>query len=340
VLLFKNILILYFLLFFNLVAFCRKNPTVNFLTNEDTSSIFLYAIIDNEVSLFLFDNASQKTVLFVNSKYNLDGAKKINLFDSDDNQSEAYIKSKEVKIQNLGIHYKGSIIIMKNTPILFQEQNIKGIIGADIINKYDWDIDLKSLKISKLNRNAKFNENFFVVETYIDKSNIISTDLILEKERLSFQLDLGYNSIISTALTENVVNNLRYKKYSFGYSISSQKTLDTTYMGIESINIGNILVNNIPINFSKIAKSNLLGVSFFKPFGRIILLNSTKKMLLPLREVFIFKIDTVKRKRGEIVSQIIPLNENSPCLLGRSDVNNQNPKAVQLFLAVKYFKTN
>ena len=328
----------FFFVFICFHSFGGKNPSVSFETNEDTSSIFIYAKVDGVVSLFLFDNASQKTILFVDDAYNLNDAKKISLFDSDEKRTEAYLKFDEVEIPNLAIRYKSTIVLMKEIPLLFKEKNVRGIIGADIINNYDWDIDFQSLKISKLTKKQKSNNDFFEIQTYLDKSKIVSADILFGLDTLSFQLDLGYNSVISTALTSAKIENISFKKYAFGYSIAAQNSIDTTFIGIDTINIGNMLINNIPINYSVNEKSNLLGVSFFKPFGRMLILNSSNKILLPLTDKYVYKADKVKIKDGIVVSQLMSINDKAPSVLGKSDREIESSNGMTIISTSTYRK--
>lgn len=333
----RILLLLYTCLsFIEIHAQSQNKLTKNFQTNKDSSLIIISVNIDGQSLPFLFDTGSRFSLLFDDGNYNLKKTQKVNGLDSYNNPTELYITKKKIIIPSLDVKYKGVCAIMKDIPDFLKELNIQGIIGADLINNFDWKIDFNNLKITRLEKNLVLPmDSFYTIETHInEQKQVLDTYVTINDSIMPFIFDSGMNSIINVNGTSKSLQNenIILKSFAYLHTISGNY-VDTSYIGVNNISIGNIQIENIPLPYStKKIDQNAIGMKFFRAFGEFYMLNSKNKILVPCIKSYQYGFESFKEKDGIIVSQRIPFDSDLPSHLGEkvSEIQGINKKEYKM----------
>lgn len=332
----KILLLSFFSLIVSLGVYGQNKLTENFQTNKDSSLIIISVNIDGQSLPFLFDTGSRFNLLFDDGNYNLKKAQKVNGLDSYNNPTELYITKKKITIPSLKVKYKGVCAIMKDIPDFLKELNIRGIIGADLINNFDWKIDFNNLKITRLEKNLVLPmDSFYTIETHInEQKQVLDTYVTINDSIMPFIFDSGMNSIINVNGTSKSLQNenIILKSFAYLHTISGNY-VDTSYIGVNNISIGNIQIENIPLAYStKKIDQNAIGTKFFRAFGEFYMLNSKNKILVPCIKSYQYGFESFKEKDGIIVSQRIPFDSSAPLYLGKrnNEIQGINKKEYKM----------
>jgi|SRR5690554_1312339 len=321
-LLFKLLLLLSL---FSSEIYGQDKLSENFQTSTDSSFIIIPIEIDGRNYNVLFDTGSRFNLIYDDGSgsYNFKKARKVKGLDSYNNQVEVSIIKKKIKIPSLNINMKSVVAIMKekDRPEIMKKFNIDGVLGADIINNYDWEIDYHNLKITRLTTNFNFlADSLYMIKTHIDKqTHQLSTNISINNDTIPFIFDTGMNSILTYNIAKQNLQNEKVilKSFAYEYTIAG-KDVDTSHIGIKDIFIGNIKVENIPILYPKREiMHNAIGSKFLKVFGKIYILNSIQKILLPTIESYQYRFKNIKEENGIIVSQRVPFESKIPSYLGK-----------------------
>lgn len=336
----KILLIFIFLSSFHLHTFTQNKFTSNFDTNEDTTLVILEANVDGESHRFIFDTGAEISVLFLKDNFNLSKKRQVTAIDVFGKESEVSIIKKKIKIPSLKATNKGYCLIMDNKPDFMNRLNIDGIIGADLINKYDWKLDLKKLKITKLQK-KEIPDNIFdyyVLPTHFknERSRIIETNVINESDTASFTIDTGANLIIAAYKQDSLIENnrnIRLKAYTYNFTVSNSYVRDTSFISSEDITLGDLNISNIPFsNRRKAGTNNTVGMAFFKPFSEFYILNSKSELLIPRINSYQYQFKTFKIDNEIIISQYQLFNEDKKSYLGKStnELNEDDIKILEI----------
>jgi predicted aspartyl protease len=343
----KNIFLLCsLLLLLSFGAYSQNKLTENFRTNEDTTTIIVNVVVDGKKLNFIFDSGAQISMLFDDGSFNLEKAREVKVIDANDKPTKALIIRKKIAIPSLKIKNKGYCLVMKNIPQALKELNIHGIIGADIINRCDWEINFKNLEISRLKKKFSLpKDSFYEINTHIDKTTHgTSTYIIIDNDTIPFLIDTGSNLIL-TAYKPNSdlqTSNLKLKVFAYSFTISSNYLEDTSFIGLENITIGDFQIKDIPVSYyMNKGTTNSIGTKFFKPFGRFYMLNSKNKILIPTIKSYQYGFESIRERDGIIVSQRIPIDSNVPSYLGKktNEIKGINKKEYKISQTRYSFKS-
>lgn len=316
----KTIFIFIILLLSSIKVYSQDILSTNYNSNEDTTLIILNTTIDGNDYRFLFDSGAQLCVIFNDGDIDLSKVRKVNAIDVHENKTEVSIIKKKIEIKTLKIKHKGYCLIMDNKPDFMKELNIQGILGANIINQYDWKIDFAKLEIHRLKKVDISTNQFFELNTFFDKrTQLLSTNIINKKDTSNYTIDTGANLIIAGYKDELDENNIKLKRYAYTFTISSNLLNDSSLIGVENITIGNFVIQDIPFMYNNNPQTNnTLGLMFFKPFKEIYILNTKNKIFVKKIEYFQYSFDNYIVKNNIVVSQYIPFNFESISYIGKN----------------------
>lgn len=111
----------------------HKAQETTFRTNTDTTQLYIRVELNGQPKWFLFDNAAEKSVLFLNSNQNLGNYKilsKTLISDAQKRKDTAYIISTDLMIPDLKLKQKKRIMLaVPKATAQLQEEGVEGIFG-------------------------------------------------------------------------------------------------------------------------------------------------------------------------------------------------------------------
>lgn len=331
-------------LFFSIVLLISSNSLFSqayfkekFSTNDDTTLIIIPVNIDGETFSFLFDTGSQVNLLFDDGSFDLTKARKTKIFNSNNESTNALLIKKKIELQSLKIKKKSLCVVLNEKPDFMKELNIHGILGANIINKFDWKIDFKKLEISRIKNIKKSSINisdssFYKINTFFDENYTLSTSINLKNDKndsVTFIFDTGYTGIINIYLNSNEILNktFLYKNIGIENTLVSSK-IDTSFISLDTIIVGDFCIERIPIMYSKSNQSetNSIGMKFLNTFNDVYILNSKNLVMVSKIELKKYNIQSYKEFKGIIMSQTTLIEDSSTIVLGKksTEVKNEN----------------
>lgn len=277
----NHITILFLILALN--VFSQENG----FNNKKLDFIFINVKIKGDTYKFLFDTGAFTTVFFdIDNAIKIDKNKRINLINSMKDVDTTYsFPNKDIPfvLADYDVKIKGinKFIISKDIPKEFKDYNIRGVLGNNIISKFDWHYDFTNNKLeickdkSTIDPSAYFNITF---------DNIYKTEgeLITDKNctlKDPYLIDTGYSDILFHSKIECYTDYINYKSK----IVTVAKSIDVTDEKIVKTDLvlGNLKISSIPVNLcDKNNSDNLIGIKFLKSFENIYFLFSEHKVLL------------------------------------------------------------
>jgi hypothetical protein len=289
---------------------------------SDTVQYFIVKVKIEGVHLnLIFDNGAQKTVLFNSQLLNEHNSFEAGLISASKDTVVAKISKNRMTIElaNFDIVEKLQIVsIPNNMEIVTKLYNIDGILGNDLISKYDWYFNFKTYTISRVKNKPKKN---------INRDDFIALNITKNQDRdfLEFDflntdggvyqniplfVDFGKTGIISINDTLNIPNIQLYKNLHLN-TTAGGTAVRVSDLSTSNIKLNKYLLHNMILNIYPKSQnqSNAIGLGFFKMFDKVYLLNSEKKILLSTITNYTYKIKSITKKEGKIFNMLIPLNE-------------------------------
>jgi len=302
---------------------------INFFTENDL--IIIPISIEGQEYRFLFDTGSPTLIsLQLSKKLNLTQQKQIKTVDSQGNSQRLnYVKINEVTIKNaIFNNINAGVVDFKQTPAIAC-LSIDGVVGANIIRKYCWQIDyvnqqlLLARNASLLLKNAQTKQTRYCIPFSVDANGtpIISVK-IKDTEIKDFKMDTGSVGFISidkdyySELNEN--NTILKQRTSYGANLvglfgaaenDTLKQLLITELTVgEKLSLIHQTIDLRPTNLS------LMGNAFLRNFCVTIDSENNCLLLEPLAKFHntyyhTFGISFKKEETNIVVSMI---TENSP----------------------------
>lgn len=282
---------IYYILSFTLLIFI--NSCASYKTNiiPCRQSYAEYLIINN----YLFDTGAEKTCIIRNDSCYINKrkhGKKVTIIDALGNEIKTYkthLKSLEIanNLTVTNLH----VLEVANT-FFFKQLNIRGIIGMDIVKKFNWEINIDSSYIiaSRGSMQYKPNNPQFIKLCYKEKGRIF-TDIKLDDQIIhNVIIDTGAKTVLS-------LDSVSYLKILQTKGITDKTTIsNSTVYAINSSISDSVIEDDIQIsemtfnNKLKIKDFTItrdanneakIGWTFFKAFNYIYI--NTKK-----KEIFLF----------------------------------------------------
>lgn len=305
---------LIFLIFF---LFSSKMYSVS-----DTIQYFIVKAKIEGIHLnLIFDNGSQKTILFTDKIFNTQNAFKSNVITASKDTIEATISKNALKVEliDFDIVEKLQLVSVPNNIQFLQERyKIDGVIGNDIISKYDWHFDFKNYKVSLINRKHKKSIKLVdFVDVIINKNqdrDYIEFEFINQSQnviqKVNMFIDLGKTAAISVNDTLIIPHLKIYRNLSLNTTFAGT-TVSISDLSTSNFKLNQYLFNDMILNIypKSQQRTNAVGLGFFKMFDEVYLLNSEKKLLMSRITNYNFKIKNLTKKDDKIYNMLIPISE-------------------------------
>lgn len=305
---------IFYILLLILVLSTPSSGQINFTLNKEFKQILMPANINKEERLLLFDNASQVSILFI-SKDELRNYKVIGktfIIDSDGKKDTAYIVNGRIKIQKLKIKEKTKFLaIVGSPPEILSERGVNGILGNDLISKFNWIIDLRNqyINTSYSNSLSTSESSFWKISDFKDGNGIFAAILCSKTFKDTFSIDFGYNQIITTK-DSAFFHDILYRKLSFSETVHGlRKDTSIIYLSDKLGFINSACLHNIPIAWDNINKSNLIGMGLLTKFNRIYIDNKNTEIWVQGKDSIDFLLPFMQTFNQKLMSIIFaPLN--------------------------------
>ncbi len=298
-----------------------------FKTNADTSQLFVSVTINDQPHLFLFDNAADKSVLFFETASDIKNYKvkaKTFVIDTEQKKDTAYIINCSIAIPELKLkNEKLTILATPFAPKQLKLNGVSGILGLDIINRYNWQIDFNTNALSivkKINDNVR--AKYYVIPVVRDASSVMCITIKNDVKTDTFAVDFGHNQTLSTGANA-FIKTKEYVKISQRFTINQNAVVDTSYICLtNNLIFGNaLLVTNVPISYNSKLKSNLIGIGFLKKFGTVIMMNTSNQLLLEQKETTYFTLNTYVLIENKLVSMTQKLESGTKPIIFKNKLN-------------------
>ena len=267
----------------------NNNKIIPIFTNHDTTGLFVNSTIFNKQMKLLIDNGAPCSLFIDSSELNnFHIYDTITLINGVGKRSVGYItKIKHLKIANF-LMKNEYFILSTIKPKQLKKNNVSGILGYNILNKYDYTIDFYkfNLLLTKLKRNKhinfKINPSSVSIPIEFNKIGMSFINVKIDNILYSIQIDYGSNGFISfnnkSLLSDS--NNLKFLKVNLIETLN-ERYIDTSRIYVKDTIIfsNKILFTSIPFTIEK-GDTNIIGMKFFKQFKRVSILNSNNTMVL------------------------------------------------------------
>jgi hypothetical protein len=271
--------------------------------------IFINVNIKGNNYKFLFDTGAFTTVFYdIENVVKTDKNQSVNMINSMKDIDTTYSFPKKdipFELADYDIKIKGinKFIISKDIPKEFKDYNIRGVLGNNIISKFDWYYDFANNKLVICKDKRNIDKSEYVSITF---DNVYRTEceLITDKNCSLYDkylIDTGYSDILFHSKVDCYKDYINYKSK----IVTIAKNIDITDEKIikTDLEFGNLKITGIPVNISDIINSdNLLGIKFLKSFEKIYFLFSENKMLLKKQKKYTFTLTSPSVYDGKIYS--------------------------------------
>lgn len=275
--------------------------------------------IENQNFKLAFDTGAQKTVLFNNKILNAQNADEIGMIGASGDTINGLLSKKKMKIEFLdfNIFEKIQICYLPNELVTLKKLfDIDGLLGNDIISKYDWHLDFlnNNLKILSSSDKKALDVNNFIDVPFERKNNrdYLMFTIQIHKDSIATQLpllvDLGDISVISLKNQLPYNRKKEFTKITINSTISGD-AFSTFDIFTGSFNLANYQLSNIVFTSTISKASNAVGLGFFKLFEDLYILNSKQNFLLKKINSAEIKLQSLGVIDEKIYSMLIPVDK-------------------------------
>ncbi|GAB1309678.1 hypothetical protein KH5_23610 [Urechidicola sp. KH5] len=224
--------------------------------------------IENNTYQFLLDTGAPFSISKeLQSKFQFKTVSKGTLRDSDNSTiSVDYVSLPKISLNDVGFTDQVAFVADFNKNPIIGCLGIDGIIGSNMMRYCNWKIDAKNKIIQISNSEFKLkNHDSISMKFTPNRQFSIKINTPLGKSKISnLTLDYGSNGGITVPqkIYDTLENRAIVKKSFVAYGFASSglggklKKLDRKFSRVDSLALGNVISNNVPI---KTGKSGLLG---------------------------------------------------------------------------------
>ncbi len=278
----KNYITILFLIL-ALNVFSQENEVYH----KKLDFIFINVIIKGNNYKFLYDTGAFTTVFYdIDNAIKIDKDKRLRMINGMKDVDTTYsFPKKDIPfvLADYDIKIKGinKFIISKDIPKEFKDYNIRGVLGNNIISKFDWYYDFADNKLEIIKDKRNIDKSKYVSITF---DNLYRTEgeLITDKSctvKDKYLIDTGYSDILFHSKIDCYIDYINYKSK----IVTVAKNIDITDEKIIKTNLefGNLKITGIPVNLcNKSNSDNLIGIKFLKTFEKVYFLFSENRVLL------------------------------------------------------------
>ena len=224
--------------------------------------IFIDVDINNKKYTFLFDSACEINAIdkSISNEIGYNLLKKIDVSGSSITKNEVdLIEIFKISISNLDYENTNGFIqdltfIKKN----YENINVQGIIGNNLMRKSNWQIDYKNkiIRISDKTDKFSFSKTDFIIELSKKKWGLGYIDLKIDSKKHKFIFDTGSSGRFTA--------NKSFIKY-FNDSNENNSDLEKLIVNTQNIKLGNVELKNEKISLEN-GVSSLIGNDFFQDY--------------------------------------------------------------------------
>ena len=245
--------------------------------------ILIKVIIDDKEYVFVFDTGATTCLISKEISYKNEIIKSITYEDAFGNKQKAEIVSKNFKIGNSSFNNIHTIVSDLKSLNELSCIKIDGIIGANLINLCNWQIDPKKQTISfSKSPFHNFSENTSTLKLEYAPNGLPHLKVSYDKIPFYVLIDFGFAGYLY--LHKDLISKSKKLKKTNGITGTGRKNLSVNSIQkgaiirkiIDTIVLENLKVANIPTNFDDVGP--IIGASFFHRYN--ITLNTSDKNLI------------------------------------------------------------
>lgn len=272
----------------------NKNFEVTFPFENSRDWIILTVDINGIPKRFLFDTGASISVLDSNTIGDLSLKEIGTLAISDVNRKKAVQKVCEIQNMTIGgMLIKDAPICITNFPEFLSCEGIQGILGINIINKFNWIISNESMTLTITDKRIEKNINEKEFYYYQSHNNHLVNISIDNNQFWDCCIDFGFNGTLS-------IHELRYDKsikdkinsgavqsaIKSKYGLFGKSAVDTSfYVNAYNIKIREFLEDSIVLTLENDSSSLILiGAEFFSRFNVKIDNTNQRYILCPFKK--------------------------------------------------------
>lgn len=323
-------LLLFLFLFFKIEA--EIHFPFSLSSNKD--QIVIQGILENSSVNLLFDNGAPSCIFLnrITDTSNYKIIRKTYIIDPFGQKTSAWLAEIE-KFEMGGKVFKNEYFILLKSNEVFNKLNLKGILGYNIINRFDWKFNFftKQFLCSKKIR-LKNEGEYYKLNTFIYKDRLQSIMNIVDSinSRDTCLIDFGYNLWVNSKNAYSSKGNyLYYGIHSTATGVGA-KNGDTTFIFVpKKIEFqSKLCLVNFPVFSSSEKSTSAIGCRFFTLFDEIVIKNSDNGIYLKNKDTLILKIKKFNDFNNDniITSIYQSKGENLPVSIGNNLIEKKIDK--------------
>lgn len=253
--------------------------------SKSNGQIVFSVVIEHSTKNFLFDTGAPCCLFLdnVSDTIHYKILRKTFVIDGFGNRKQTWLtKVKEIRIGDKVVKDE-YIILLEANPVL-KKQKIEGIIGHNIINKFDWKFNFITNE-AELKSSIKPEDlsEYKVISTFlIDNSphTVISAgDQPLAKD--TCLIDFGDNKYISIRRLYKFKDKQLYSDIHSTSTASAVQKQDTSFIQLGTVKLNDsFCLGGFPLYTERNTAQNAIGCGFFMMFDEIIIQSSHARILV------------------------------------------------------------
>ena len=275
--------------FFNKGVLQNKNFEVTIPFEEKSGWIIFQIDINGKPKRFLFDTGAGISAIDKKVVSELSLQKIGNMNVKDANNSVAKQDFYEAQTLKLGeVIINNSPICIVDFPEIISCDGIEGILGNNVINKFNWILDYETKKVTITDKRIEKEENEKEFYYYLEQNRHHVNILLGGDKFYNCSIDFGFNSTM--IVPNSLFNQSIIKKINTGdikaqispsYGLLGKTAADTTFfLNIGDIQISELIQDSIEVRLKKGNGTQILiGADFFSKY-RIKLDNFNQRYIL------------------------------------------------------------
>lgn len=180
----------------------QKDFKITFPIEVNGASIFVKPTIKGKEYKMLFDTGAVTTISSeMKESLRLKSIKESKVYDIDDKSNKMmYVKIDTLSLEGINFYNVAAIDMDHKAVVAFKCKGFDGILGANVLRKVVWQIDMKAKTITFSNalNSLKISPNIPQIKLYIGVGGVPSITTYIGKEKVyNTVLDYGFDGGIS-----------------------------------------------------------------------------------------------------------------------------------------------
>ncbi|SDH67128.1 aspartyl protease family protein [Myroides phaeus] len=256
----------------------QKDFKITFPIEVNGASIFVKPTIKGKEYKMLFDTGAVTTISSeMKESLRLKSIKESKVYDIDDKSNKMmYVKIDTLSLEGINFYNVAAIDMDHKAVVAFKCKGFDGILGANVLRKVVWQIDMKAKTITFSNalNSLKISPNIPQIKLYIGVGGVPSITTYIGKEKVyNTVLDYGFDGGISmnSSLFIKLLKNKKDVKYIEGIGstltgLYGDVIVPRYYTAvIDDLKIGDVIVPKDYVFFNT-NYSRSIGASFLRNY--------------------------------------------------------------------------